>query len=468
MKKPDLNTLIYRSMVVILCIFLFGGTIWGANSVLKLEGTMVPVTNAESLSPLPQSVEEVTAYLNSAIVFAKEEKPKLYGKTDIEIPHDEEKGLVCVDSDNSLLLDIALYIRESVADSLKDGFENIEADFGEGFENKLCTPNIKSGEIDSWNIDYIYYKCPSCGENYDAEADSCEKCGSERSLDMMYRDEYTITLDLAGGTSPIDKNSALARNFHLRTDEEIKRLTAEQTEDFFDYSIDSLTYSDVKIVTRVNRLTDKITYLGYEKNVAVNITATFKNEFFSLGSVPVSFVVKENVKFDFTWPGLSLSQKTLSIEKKTTDNLEAILTCSDPVNTEVVWTSSDESIATVDEDGYVTAGSTDGSVIVTATMKFQGKTYSDSCKVMVKTSVEKIDISKRDLKLAVGDTFTLTAEVSPKKATIQSVKWYSTDEKIATVDKEGKITAVSDGEVKIFALSDDGFYKATCEVEVTK
>lgn len=468
MKKPDVNTLIYRSVVVILCIFLFGGTIWGANSVLKLEGTMVPVTNAESLSPLPQSVEEVTAYINSAVAFVKAEKPKLSGRTDIEIPHDEEKGLVCVDSDNSLLLDIALYVRESVANSIKDGFEGIEADFGEGFDNKLWSPDIKSEEIESWDIDYIYYKCPSCGENYDAAADSCEKCGSERPLDMLYRDEYTITLNLAGGTSPIDKSSALARNFHLRTDEEIKQLTAEQTKDYFDYSIDSLTYSDVKIVARVNRLTDKITYLGYEKNVAVNITATFKNEFFSLGSVPVSFALRENVKFDFTWPGLTLSQETLSIEKKATDNLEAILTCSDPVNTEVVWTSSDESIATVDEDGYVTAGNTDGSVVVTATMEFQGKTYSDSCKVMVKTSVEKIDISKRDLKLALGDTFTLTAEVSPKKATIQSVKWYSTDEKIATVDESGKITAVGEGEVKIYALSDDGFYKATCEVEVTK
>ena len=56
--------------------------------------------------------------------------------------------------------------------------------------------------------------------------------------------------------------------------------------------------------------------------------------------------------------------------------------------------------------------------------------------------------------------------MSPKKATVQTVKWYSEDESIATVDANGVVTAVSSGEVKIYALSDDEFYKSTCEVRV--
>ena len=478
MKKFDYKNLLYRSVIVILCVFLVGGVALGANNVLELEGTMVPVTNAESLSPLPQSIGETVDYINSAVAYALKEKPKLSGKTDIGIPDDEENGkAITIGTGDSPLRSAALYIRKSAADSLEDGFDEISADFGEGFEEKLWIPDINPDEVEDCDVDYIYYRCPSCGENYDEPAENCEKCGSERPLDMLYRDEYTITLNFADGNSALKLNAAkapangisvLRRNFRLRSAEDIDALIAQQTEDYFDYSVDSLNYTDVKIVAVINRLTDKITQLRYEKCTAVEMTARFKNEYSSLGAVPASFFVDESVKFDFTWPGVSMSEKKLSVEKKATEMLEATLTCSDPVNTDVVWSSSDESIAAVDSAGYVTAGKTDGTAVITATMEFQGKTYSDSCEVSVKTPVEKIDISKRSLDLTVGEAYTLTATVSPKKATVRSVTWYSTDESVAAVDQNGVITATGEGSAGIYALSDDGYYKATCEVEVTK
>ena len=75
-------------------------------------------------------------------------------------------------------------------------------------------------------------------------------------------------------------------------------------------------------------------------------------------------------------------------------------------------------------------------------------------------------MSKKNVELGVGETFTLSTKVSPKKATIQTVKWYSENEAVATVDENGVVTAVAQGEVIVYALSDDGYYRSTCEVTV--
>ena len=88
--------------------------------------------------------------------------------------------------------------------------------------------------------------------------------------------------------------------------------------------------------------------------------------------------------------------------------------------------------------------------------------------MIVKISAEEIDISHRKLKLSVGETYTLEAKVSPRNATIKTVKWYSKNEEIAVVDPNGTITAKRSGTVDIYAVSDDGYFKATCHVEVVE
>ena len=72
----------------------------------------------------------------------------------------------------------------------------------------------------------------------------------------------------------------------------------------------------------------------------------------------------------------------------------------------------------------------------------------------------------KDVTLAVGETATLETKVSPSDATVQTVTWYTQDESIATVDENGVVTAVAKGSVVVYALSDDGYYKSTCEVTV--
>ena len=82
----------------------------------------------------------------------------------------------------------------------------------------------------------------------------------------------------------------------------------------------------------------------------------------------------------------------------------------------------------------------------------------------VETSGVELDISSKNIDM--DESFNLTATVSPQDATDKGVTWSSSDEKIAYVDAEGKVTGISFGTATITADTNDGHYLATCEVTV--
>ena len=154
------------------------------------------------------------------------------------------------------------------------------------------------------------------------------------------------------------------------------------------------------------------------------------------------------------------------IEPGNTDNLLATLTCEDPLSMTVEWSSSDEEIASVDAEGYISTTKKTGEAEITATFTYLGKTYADSCTVFVRVPVESMKMSDKKISLAVGENETLSTKISPSDATVKTVTWYSEDENIAVVDESGVVTAKNTGIVVIYALSDDGYYRSTCEVTV--
>ena len=130
----------------------------------------------------------------------------------------------------------------------------------------------------------------------------------------------------------------------------------------------------------------------------------------------------------------------------------------DATDKNVSWTSSDESIAKVD-NGKVTAIRA-GKATITA--KCGGKTAECAVTVTVPTGSVKLD--KTALSLAVGETVQLTATVKPDDATDKNVAWTSSDESVAKVDN-GKVTAVKSGKAMITAKC--GGKTAECVVTVT-
>ena len=82
-------------------------------------------------------------------------------------------------------------------------------------------------------------------------------------------------------------------------------------------------------------------------------------------------------------------------------------------------------------------------------------------------SVTSVSLNKKSLALEVGSYETLTATVHPENATDKSVTWSSTDSSVATVDDNGKVTAVGEGSATIIVTTNNGGYKDYCSVTVT-
>ena len=113
----------------------------------------------------------------------------------------------------------------------------------------------------------------------------------------------------------------------------------------------------------------------------------------------------------------------------------------------VEWTSSDESVATVDATGMVVAVSA-GEADITASVK--DSEMSAVCKVTVKVTAKDITVSDNlDVKLNDGNEASIEATVSPADATDVEVKYASTDEAVAAVDKDGKVQILQPGECDI-------------------
>lgn len=163
---------------------------------------------------------------------------------------------------------------------------------------------------------------------------------------------------------------------------------------------------------------------------------------------------------------ITLDSESLSLVEGDSQTLTATISPSNATNKKIVWSSSDASVASVD-NGKVTAIK-EGEAIIIATSEDGGKTAT--CKVTVgkkEIPVTEITLDNTSLNLIVGDETTLIATILPEDATNKKVIWSSSDAQIVSVD-EGKVKAIKEGEVTITATSEDGGKTATCTVKVTK
>ena len=165
--------------------------------------------------------------------------------------------------------------------------------------------------------------------------------------------------------------------------------------------------------------------------------------------------------------GITLSQHTLTVNAGTTAQLVATVSPSNASNKSVTWTSSNNSVATVDYNGVVTAISA-GTCTITATAR-DGSGVSASCAVTVPKLVSGITLNQSTLNMNVGSTAQLITTVSPSDATNKSVTWSSNNTSVATVNANGLVSAVATGTCTIQATAQDGSGKSgSCAVTVTQ
>ncbi len=152
----------------------------------------------------------------------------------------------------------------------------------------------------------------------------------------------------------------------------------------------------------------------------------------------------------------------------------------DPPNAtyqDLQWTSDDDTIATVDNNGLVTVGQKTGSVIITATQVLPlGSTETPASEsydlTVIPIAVTGVTLDKSTAGLTVsGDSLTLTATVEPRDADNQNVDWSISDPSVAELTVSGltaTVTALAEGTatVTVTSTEDDEFYD-TCEITVS-
>lgn len=166
---------------------------------------------------------------------------------------------------------------------------------------------------------------------------------------------------------------------------------------------------------------------------------------------------------------IQIDQASAEVKAGEDVQLNAIFTPGHAANKGLAWSSSDETVATV-ENGLVT-GVSEGAATITATTADGG--FTASCEVAVQAgepqpiSVTGVTLNAENTSMTTGEILTLTAAVEPADATNKAVVWNSNDHTVATV-MDGVVTANAAGTATISVTTEDGGFTANCEITVSE
>lgn len=172
-------------------------------------------------------------------------------------------------------------------------------------------------------------------------------------------------------------------------------------------------------------------------------------------------------KINATTPvtGVSVAPTSVTLGVGATQQLTPTITPSNATNKNVTYSSSANSIATVNTNGIITAVAA-GSATITVTTEDGNKTATCAVTVTAPISVTGVSLNKASTTIEAGQIDTLIATVTPANASNKSVTWTTSDSDVATV-AGGVVTAKGAGTATITATTVDGGFTATCSVKVT-
>lgn len=185
-----------------------------------------------------------------------------------------------------------------------------------------------------------------------------------------------------------------------------------------------------------------------------------------------SYMARAMVEKDTTVyiTNMKINFSSVSLEIEETKQLTVTILPANSTYKEVIWSSSNEQIVTVNSEGLLTAINAGSATITCASTDGSNKTAT--CKVTVKEPtifVNQLTLNPTHLTLERYKTEYISASIEPQNATNKELKWTSNNENVAWVNDKGMVTAVKEGTAIITAKTQDGTnLEATCEVEVIK
>lgn len=229
---------------------------------------------------------------------------------------------------------------------------------------------------------------------------------------------------------------------------------------------------DEKIAKAAEKLT--LAWTSSDESVAtVDETGTVTAV--AAGEAEITAAVKDTEMQDVCVITVKVSAKelkvpdTLDVKLNDTDEaaIEAKCEPEDASNISFDFASSDEEVATVDKDGKVKVLKAGECDITTTLMQDGEKVTEKTTHVKAFYEVESITLDSNEGKLTVGNSHTIKATVAPEEVAAETtIEWSSSNEKVATVDSNGKVTAVSSGNATITATA--GEESANYEVTTVK
>ena len=212
------------------------------------------------------------------------------------------------------------------------------------------------------------------------------------------------------------------------------------------------------------------------KNRLAEIKATFKKMIDEGKILVAGGGVYSNKETNTTKPTVkkvtkvSLSEKSVVLVKGRSTTVKVKVSPTNATNKKLKWTTSNSKVAVVNSQGKITAKGRGNATI--KVMALDGSNKYATVKVTVKQPVTSVKLNRNSAILKVKGkakqkTVTLNATVNPKNANNKAVSWKSSNSKIATVNRKGKVTAKKKGTCFITATAKDGSKKsAKCKIVV--
>ena len=253
---------------------------------------------------------------------------------------------------------------------------------------------------------------------------------------------FTIWLEDAVGSSAFELYRAVL-DAEVFTNAELNAFYQGSYKDANDKTVGNLVGHTVKAHGYAQRYGSTLELAGYTPEGGSKVT-------------PTIYEVSEGVLAALSLP------ETLNLVAGAQQTLTLTVSPIDAKATGVVWSSSVESVALVDQEGKVTAVAEGESVITAAVGDIKAQ-----CTVSVASGDIKataIELDKTTVEALVGDKVQLTATVTPSNST-EAVSWVSSDETKATVDENGLVTVLDAGSITITATAGD--VSASCVITAT-